>query len=276
VQYGDPLPRVLADVLLDWQGGRSFNAGFDQIVRETEAGREWREAVALHQELADGLNATTRLAARLPDLAGRGESWAVFALDSESGSIRFGDGVNGRLPPEGTNNLAARYDHTNAASGLWFVTRPGTNLVFEWRPEVAVPAAELALALLETNGTAQHLRWSVANVPARACLRFDAGDPSGQLLIDNNCDGTNESAVAASLSTVNELPPTMISVRQDPSVLVGRPFKLCAPPLPSFPLNYATVVAVLFSKPMTQDRINLPSAYTQCRLGIAPHGVDKA
>lgn len=32
--YGDTLDRVLADLLLDWQGGREFQTGWDQLLRE--------------------------------------------------------------------------------------------------------------------------------------------------------------------------------------------------------------------------------------------------
>ncbi|MEX0741475.1 MAG: hypothetical protein WD079_01675, partial [Phycisphaeraceae bacterium] len=44
LSYGDPAKRVFADLVRDWQGGREVSAGFDQILRETDAGREWREA----------------------------------------------------------------------------------------------------------------------------------------------------------------------------------------------------------------------------------------
>ena len=67
VQYGEAITSVLADLLLDWQGAREFNDAFDQIVFETNAGREWREALALGMD-ADGSNAVTRLSALLPDL----------------------------------------------------------------------------------------------------------------------------------------------------------------------------------------------------------------
>src|SRR5690348_8356365 len=39
LSYGDGTNRVLADLLLDWQGGRSLNNGFDQILRVTDAGK---------------------------------------------------------------------------------------------------------------------------------------------------------------------------------------------------------------------------------------------
>ncbi|MCK6549505.1 hypothetical protein L6R52_26940, partial [Myxococcota bacterium] len=45
LRYGDTAPRVLADLLLDFQGARRPHAGLDQIWRETGAGRELREAL---------------------------------------------------------------------------------------------------------------------------------------------------------------------------------------------------------------------------------------
>src|SRR6185369_11420548 len=67
LRYGDPLKRVLADLLADWQGGRNFSPGFDQILRATDAGREFREALMVEIELADALDANARLAERAPD-----------------------------------------------------------------------------------------------------------------------------------------------------------------------------------------------------------------
>jgi hypothetical protein len=255
VRYGDPLERVLPDLLLDWQGARKFDAGFDQILRETNAGREWAEALISELELADGLNASERLLARLPDLAGRGENWAVFALDRESGKISFGDGVSGRIPETGGSNASVNYRYGGGSNGVWAVTRPSTNLVFEWNVSHDLVQAELTLALIENNGTARQLRWSLENLPAGACVRFSDG---AELHLDLNCDGTADALVAAAETTVNELPPEVLFVFQDRSVKAGRPPRPCEVPLME---NYGTVLAVLFSKPMTQSSVNSPSAY---------------
>ena len=65
----------------------------------------------------------------------------------------------------------------------------------------------------------------------------------------------------------NAKPPSVLAVRQDLEVLTGRPQKQCyslqstKSPGQSIPINnYANVVAVLFSKPMTQETANVPSA----------------
>lgn len=243
VGYGDPLARVLPDLLLDWQGARVANAGFSQIVREGDAGREWREALGQEMD-ADATDAVTRLVTRLPDLAGRAESWNFIALNANVGELRFGDGV--------------RYQAAAATSGLWFVAAPATTQVFEWRVTNSTPTAELAFARVSASGGARLLRWSLNNLPDGACIRFDANEPGELLRIDTDCDGVVDSTLAANASTVAELPPRIISALQDGSVLAGRPAKPCGP---GFPMNYGTVLAVLFSKPMQQDLVNLPSAY---------------
>ncbi|HET6407449.1 MAG TPA: Ig-like domain-containing protein, partial [Chthoniobacteraceae bacterium] len=260
VKYGDPLNRVLADLLLDWQGGRDFSAGFDQIIRETDAGREWREVLARTMESADNLSAPARLSARLPDLSGRSEPWAIFALNTESGTVRFGNGRQGQLPAV-SGLLAAKYRNTNSASGSWFVERPGTNVIFEWQIDQSVPSALLSLALIGTNGTASKAEWSVSNLPTGACVGYDSAASVSDLRIDLNCDGVVDTTLAGTVSTIGEVAPQIVSVIQDPTVQSGRPTKPCVPEVPAFPLNYGTVVAVLFSKPMTQKSVDVPAAY---------------
>ena len=262
----------ISDLLLDWQGGRTFNEGFDQILHETDAGREFREALFAEMESSDGLDAPSRLAVRLPDIAGRGESWAIFTLDTEAGTVRFGDGLEGSIPATGSSNLAAVYRAGNGGRGEWLVTRPSTNLVFECNLSNAVTSATLALALVDTNGTAKLMRWLLTNLPAGACVHFDgranSANPTNQgsaspiLLIDTNCNGTMDAFLSGTVTTINELPPTVISAVQDPTVQAGRPAKPCVPAVPGYPNNYGTVLAVLFSKPMIQETVNVPSAYS--------------
>jgi len=104
---------VLADLVLDWQGGRQQHLGFDQILRETDAGREWREALLRALETADGRTASTRLTQQSADFAGRAESWAMATLDAVPGELAFMSGatvvtldrsaVPGALGYRGTN-----------------------------------------------------------------------------------------------------------------------------------------------------------------------------
>ena len=45
LQFGEPLARVVPDLLLDWLGGRAANDGFDQLLRTTDAGAAFRAEV---------------------------------------------------------------------------------------------------------------------------------------------------------------------------------------------------------------------------------------
>ena len=46
VKFGEPLTRVIEDLLLDWLGNAAFDAGFDQIMRTTDAGAEFFRQIA--------------------------------------------------------------------------------------------------------------------------------------------------------------------------------------------------------------------------------------
>ncbi|QAY79324.1 baseplate J/gp47 family protein [Sphingosinicella sp. BN140058] len=53
----------------------------------------------------------------VPDVRDRGPFERIFALDSEQGTIRFGDGVRGRIPPAGKPLVAVAYRHVTGTGG---------------------------------------------------------------------------------------------------------------------------------------------------------------
>ena len=258
LRYGDALNRVLADLLFDWQGGRDFNSGFDQIMRVTDAGREFREALIAEMEKADTLDGSARLAESAADLTGRGESWILAAVNIPDIELSLADGTNAVLLDHSDMVRALGY---RGGRGHWLgAGSTVTNGVFRWTLTNSVPAADFVVLIINTNGKARQLRWTIANPPAGSCYSFAIPDATGQLAVDANCDGTPETFLPATILTVNERAPEIVSVRQDLSVLAGRPALPCST-VPYDPRNYGTVLAVLFSKPMTQNGVNLPSAY---------------
>ncbi|MEO8425619.1 MAG: Ig-like domain-containing protein, partial [Verrucomicrobiota bacterium] len=259
LRYGDSTNRVLADLLLDWQGGRNGDVGFDQILRVTDAGREFREALMAEVETADALDGAARLVERAPDLTGRGEAWALASVNLSGIELSLNDGTNSATLDHSDVVRALAY---RGGRGHWLAAGAlGTNTVFKWTVTNTAPSVQLAALLIGTNGTARQFRWTVANPPAGSCYSFAVADASGALLVDSNCDGTPESSLPATIQNVAELPPQVVAVLQDPSVHAGRPFRVCFPGVPIFPQNYATVLAVLFSKPMTAGGVNVPAAY---------------
>jgi hypothetical protein len=237
--YGENTNRVLVDLLLDFQGGRVWNEGFDQIVRSGEAGREWRDALALVIERGDALNAHERLADSAADIIGRGERWQL-AVSSDS-ALELVDG-------------AAAY--RGARGGIAVINN--TNVTIRWAARQTAGSAELAALLVSTNGTGRLVRWTLNSVPAGACCTFAINPTNAMLRLDLDCDGESDSEIPGTVTTVNENPPQVLTVRAVPEVRSVRPWPSCygAPAN-----NYATTLAVLFSKPMTQTNANVPSAY---------------
>jgi hypothetical protein len=278
VRYGEPLARVLPDLLLDWQGARGFSAGWHQILRETNAGLEWREAImrALEDAESSPEFATTRLLSATRNFAGRGETWFLGALSS--GVLQDGTGQP-RSPHQfdlvKSGDQRATLHRSTLPGALVYGGRVGAWAAsseaarFEWRfPEAVTTPFQVSVVAVRPNGTATELLWRLESIAAGACLTYDTAAGGTSLNIDDNCDGTPERTVLAQETQLTEEAPSVISVRQDPEVLVGRPSKPC--PLPtttdpageSVPINnYANVLAVLFSKPMTQAQANVPAAY---------------
>lgn len=225
--YGDSTNKVLMDLLLDFHGGRKFHEGFDQIIQSTEAGQEMRVAFAAEMDNHDALSAVERLAAQAADIAGRGEEWR-FSASTE--------GARGKLVIFSRTNLTARWAFTNAAA-----------------------QAQVSAARITTNGNGQIITWNLSEIAAGSCFTHNFDTDAANLRVDEDCDGQIEATIAGVATSVTELPPAMVSVRQTPEIISVRPFPSCQGAPAD---NYATVLAVLFSKPMTQTNANIPTAYT--------------
>lgn len=264
VAYGESLTRVLPDVALDWQGGRVANGGFDQILTSTEAGQQWRGALFHALQTNSAIDATAFLEQRARDLAGRGEAWFFATANSESAAPRFRSGdeiVNlnrADLPQSGG------YSGTN---GSWLVLKP-TNGVVRWEITEPVAQAEFAILSLRTNGTGEQIRWTVANPPVGSCVRYTVGDASHELKLDNTCNGSTDQTIVGVVTPITELPPQLLLVRQLPEIESVRPKPSC---FGAAAWNYGTVLGVLFSKPMLQTNVNIPSAYTLENGNTAQH-----
>jgi hypothetical protein len=255
ILYGDATNRVLLDLMLDWQGGRSFQVGWDQILRETDAGREWREAVMAELALHAPQGPARLLESAGPDLAGRGESWLLAAFDGGPGEVTLRRGTSEAGIRRSAIPGAVAYGGTNAG---WLVVRdPGSDPADLVRWSLTGSAAtRLNGLLLGTNGVGRAVAWEL--VSRTGCHDWNPFPASAELRSDATCSGIPGVPSVGTATPVTELPPELVSIRQDLEVLVGRPVKPC--PLPGIG-NYANVVAALFSKPMSQDRVNVPAAY---------------
>ena len=256
LQYGDPLKRVLPDLLRDWQGGRVPDAGFDQLVRQTGAGGQWAAALFGAMETNDLLTGVGRVFDRAADLAGLDQQFVIAAANPGQLRADFTASSNNSVASSSSQPYALIYPGTN---GVWAVTQDEPDAVFTWSFTNGPATGDMAVLIVNSNGFAQSYHWTVPNPPTTALYHFALNDPTMSLQVDNNGDGTIESTLPATQGTVNELPPTLIAVQQDLTVNAGRPGNPCIGP---DYLNYGTVVAVVYSKPVNQAGAGTPSSYT--------------
>ena len=256
VHYGDPLTRVLPDLLRDWQGGRESDDGFDSLLRTSDAGTEWRSVLFADMEAADNLNGTGRLLNRAPDLAGLGQEFVIASAGPGQLWADFTGGTN-RATLDGSSQPSS--DVYAGTNGEWAVTPYLTNAVFTWTFTNRPALADMAVLLVNTNGQARQLRWPVASPPPDAVYQFALSDSSARLQVDLGGDGSIDQTIAANETTVDELPPSLVAVQQDLTVNAGRPGNPCIGPDYA---NYGTVVAVVYSKPVTQESAGATNSYT--------------
>jgi hypothetical protein len=235
---------VLADLALDWLGARVGDTGFSQIMETTDAGAQFRIAVAEARESSDGLDSPAALERLLPGLAGRGEAWRLFTTDSAGSTLR---GLAPATPP------------WPSPGGLWFASQPGSISSHSWTAPTNTPAALFSAAEVFTNGTARLHVWNLPALGPGDRLTWDPADPAN-LRLDRGGDGTVDQTIASSRNaTVTEAPPSVLTARQDTSVLSGRPDPSCYP-IPY--LNYGTVLALLFNKPVRQEDLLVAGAFS--------------
>ncbi|MCB9690224.1 MAG: Ig-like domain-containing protein [Alphaproteobacteria bacterium] len=271
ILYGDPEDKVLMDLLLDWHGGRAQSLGFDQILRETEAGAEFR--AALSAELA-GLGATGHalLAARATDLAGRGESWGIAAASVPAivpyavfNGLRT-DSSQLLLPESGS------YTDPTASGGFLVVRDPTASSYDDVEVGFEVPAGAapgtVSWTELAADGTGRRFEWSVSADPTRStCFRFLPRADTSAAIVDLDCDTSSDGVAVVSVVPLVEASPTVLAAIQDLDVWVQRPWPWCGGP--SYfsggetrdYQNYGTVVAILFSKPVSQASVEARGAF---------------
>lgn len=249
LRYGDGAARVLTDLMLDWQGGRHVDAGFDQIVRSTDAGREWRVALISALAAARDVSATDGLADAAADLAGRAEAWNLWASDHAAllPTVQFEEEI-----ADVNRSTIAGVAGYEGAKGPWLASRVTLPAPI-WRVSDAVTRAAVTHLRLTSAGTGELRRFDLRNLEVGDCLRHD----DDVLIVDRGCNGNVDERLTGALERVRERAPELISMMQDTSVRVARP----PPCLPPSYQNYGTVLGVLYSKPMRQADVDAPSAY---------------
>ncbi|MCP5152800.1 MAG: Ig-like domain-containing protein [Ectothiorhodospiraceae bacterium] len=259
IAFGDDPHRVLVDLLLDWGGSRVPDAGFDQLLRETEAGAELLAALGAALDAPVGATAADLVAARATEALPRDPVLLAMTSDAAAPApvaLRL-VGPDGATSDATTRDLLdTHHVETGAAPGrdLVAVTRVGDRRRFEvevlgtgtgsFDLAVAVPAA--------TPGEADLLSFigvpTVAGAVSRLVVDLDA--PGVPLLeVDADGDGIAESTAAPAVQRLTEAPPAVVTVRQLESAFYQRAGDV------TDPATYGLLVAVLLDKPVDADSV---------------------
>ncbi|MEG7522132.1 MAG: carboxypeptidase-like regulatory domain-containing protein [Chromatiales bacterium] len=260
VAFGEPLTSVLQDLLLDWLGDRTLDNGFDQLLRQSNAGTALAaEFGALFEpgvtasSLLDFLDAFARQTVtrdgHLVAIAGLGNAPApvkLRILDGAGNAAGSGpDGTDQTLPyaevvPIITNGGRADFalvSRLDAVDYIVELTGTGSGL-FDLGVSVPTGAGEATLLIYS----------GVAIGPggtARITIRLGQAN-SFDLVVDSNGDGLADATVAAATTLINEVPPQVLAARQLESYNLGSPGNIFDP------ATYGLLVGVLFDKPVTE------------------------
>ena len=259
LRFGDSLTRVVPDLALDWLGARYHTKGFAQIVRSTDAGGAFQEAVMSTLEKADGQNAIGRLEARGPDLAGRGEAWLLAAVDHVDAEIAYTSGDSSVGLATSTLDQGAGF---SGEAGSWLIARPITEGdLLTWDLSDATGLVTLATLQLGDQGEGTQVSWSVEVPVEGACYTLvadEAGprhpDCRSQLRWDRR-----QRRRGGHLGR-HRVRPEVLAVVQDISARVGRPESM-----PKRDLRELRDRCRCPSKPMTQETVDKPTSYVLSR-----------
>jgi hypothetical protein len=268
VRFGEPLRRVIQDLLLDWLGNRTLDAGFDQLMRTTDAGRAFvdeiakvmaTDAVGAPQEYQRQFAQAT--VARAPHLSAiasgpagiapalavqRADGTSVGASGEDQGSTMIGaqpltltrDGNSVRFAVLGVVDLQRHvFQMTAPMQGTYDfgIVIPGT-----------------------TAGQLRQLRYSGVELATGGSIRVEIDLATGSLnsAIDQDGNGTLETIAQPQIVDLIETAPQIVGVRQLESALAESPGDL------GDPATYGLLVGVLFDKPVTPASAELKANYT--------------
>ncbi|MBI3860214.1 MAG: carboxypeptidase regulatory-like domain-containing protein, partial [Thaumarchaeota archaeon] len=270
VEFGEPLPRVLQDLLLDWLGARNADAGFDQLLRTTEAGENFllevgailKQAVMSSSVLDFQRDFAQAVAARSPHLSAitglsNGAAPVTVEILDALGRVtaESGPGSAATLPYAGLSPLI---DDSGGQSDLAVVGRVNASRYTVVVNGFGSGRFDLGVVIPAGLGRLTQLRYEdVAidtNGAARVVIDLTTAGPFF-LEVDRNGDGVIDQTVAPTTVEIVEAPPHLIRVQQIA--------KLREIPWDWFdPAPFGILIGVLFDKLVTKETAETQANYT--------------
>jgi hypothetical protein len=266
VQFGQSLDAAVRDLAFDFYGGAALDAGFDQLLRQTQAGHDFARALGAALGGAATAGGALQLGKQVDHVAISGQDFVRVALGNGSSGIpaevTLVDGGNRRSDAQAAPGTLPR---SEIPSGTWLPLggAGGASLGL-------VPVASSALYRLELTGTGSgstdlsvtlprgggtFIRGTVTNVTlaagSRARLVMDLRDP-GSLLLESDLegDGTYEASRFLATEILESTGPELISATVvGPETVDG-----------ASPLGFHT--AVLFDRIVDPASAAVVSSYT--------------
>ena len=268
MQFGGTveLERAIRDLLLDWLGDRVPDDGFDQLLRTTNAGRDFvgeLAAVLGPGFLADPLAAQQAFAA---STVARGSQLTVTA--GAAGGA--GPGISLVLSQDGGGGVGPAGNTLPWSGLLAFGDTPVSSFAAVARPEAASFAVEATAAAAGTfdigavvpganPGELVQLRFAGvalgAGGVARLVLDLAAGGPY-RLQVDADGDGVADATRDPGTISVVDGRPAVVDVVVLQSSLFGSTGDV------RDPATYGLLVGVLFDKPVTEASAESVANYT--------------
>ncbi|QYZ65331.1 MAG: hypothetical protein OI74_04575 [Gammaproteobacteria bacterium (ex Lamellibrachia satsuma)] len=262
VAFGEPLADVLQDLLLDWLGDRALDNGFDQLLRQSNAGAAL--AAEFGAQFAPGVTASSLLDfldafarqtvtrdGHLAAVAGLGIGPApveLRILDGAGNAAGPGPGPDGTgqtLPyaevvPIITNGGRADLALVSRLDALEYIVEVTGTGSGQFDLGVSVPTGVGEVTLLSYSGVGIG-----PGGTARITIRLGQAN-SFDLVVDSNGDGVTDATLPAANVLITEASPQVLTVRQLESYNLGHPGNIFDP------ATYGLLVGVLFDKPVTE------------------------
>lgn len=255
LQFGDTMPAVVRDLLLDWTGVRLFDPGFDQLMRTTDAGR------ALLHEI--GLVLGPEFAADPFTAQGALVEQALARSAPLTAAARGGAGAGLALRVTRSDGLAtAAAASTIPGGALIAMTQPAadTALGVIVNPSAArytIEAASASGGIVDlgvtapaaSDGQAQFVRFAGVPLEAGGVVRVivDLSAPVPlTALVDRTGDGIVDETLTGIVDVLTEQALAVVDVRQLESSAFASPGDS------RDPATYGLLVGVLFNKPTTE------------------------
>ena len=266
IGFGEPIGRAVQDLLLDWLGNDSFDAGFDQILRTTEAG------AAFLSEVAAVIQADADPPLDYQAVRGYGgRSCAASVCDCRRHRHRGADAVG----PACAGRCIGRFTQWHGA--VADVRGPpradrrqpsvpadrrrhrrGRSLTIRFVARAAGPHDLGIVVPGSAPGTLNQLRFPGLTFDsggtAEIVIDLAAASPA-ILRVDRDGNGQVDENLAPAVETIVEQPPAFISARQLASSFRDGPGD------PRDPATYGVLVAALFDKPVTEASAELRTNY---------------